>query len=200
MIAWLKDRSGRRRTGHELYERIVAASRRQALYASYDVPDTVDGRLELLLLHVIVVLDGLKREGPAGQRLGQRVMECLVADIDDAMRRSGLGDDSVAGRMPRLAGALMERARDYGLAFDAAPAVVAAVQPEMSPGSDDRRPHSLEAALVAHVYRPKDAAEAASCLSKSQRLARYVEDCRALLGQGRSADLLEGKLELPEPL
>ena len=175
MLGSLKVGFGRRRTGQQLYEGIVALSREPVLYESCGVPDTMEGRLEMLLLHTVVVLERLKSEGADGQRIGQRLMEHLVADIDDCLRRIGLGDDSVAPRIQKLGGAIGERARDYGAALGATDA-------------------ALETALIDHVWRPADASAATAVRPWAQRLAARVRSSRSALDSVRLPDLAAGRL------
>ncbi len=183
MLGWLRGKAELRRTGHQLYERIVAQARMPSLYEQCGVPDTMEGRLEMILLHVVLVLERLKPEGPMGQQLGQQVMEQLVADMDDALRRIGYGDDSIAGRLPRLGAALGERAHDYGAAFVTA-------EPR----------DALEAALLAHIYRPVDAVASSVAIPLALRLADYVRWCRSLLAGAKSADILAGRVAFPPAL
>ncbi len=185
MLGWLRGKAELRRTGHQLYERIVAQAREPSLYERCGVPDTMEGRLEMILLHVVLVLERLKSEGPTGQRLGQQVMERLVAEMDDALRRVGYGDDGVAGRLPRLGAALSERAQDYGAAFSAE-----AGQPR----------DALETALLAHVYRPVDAVASSVAIPLALRLADYVRQARSLLAATRSAELIAGRVAFPPVL
>lgn len=178
MLGWLKGKTELRRTGHQLYERIVAQARQPGLYEACAVPDSMDGRLEMILLHVVLILDRLKPEGPRGQRLGQQVMERMVADMDDALRRIGLGDDSIAGRLPKLGAALAERARDYGAAFETA-----------ADGPGD----ALENALLAHVYRPSGTVAATLAIPPAMHLAGYVRRARAALAAVPPTVILEGE-------
>lgn len=183
MLGWLKGKAERRRTGQQLYERIVAQARTPALYEHCGVPDTMEGRLEMILLHVVMVLERLKSEGPMGQRLGQQVMERLVADMDDALRRIGHGDDSIARRLPRLGAVLGERAQDYGTAF-------ATAEPR----------DALETVLLAHIYRPGDAVASSIAIPLALRLADYVRRTRSQLSAAGSADVLAGRVAFPSPL
>jgi cytochrome b pre-mRNA-processing protein 3 len=184
MLGWLWKRSAAGVAAPELYARIVTAARQPELYAECGVPDTMDGRLEMILLYTVLVLERLKQEGPAGQRLGQRLMECLVDDLDDALRQIGLGDDSVAGRVQRLGAALRERAGDYAAAF--------AGDPPASPeGGDDRDP--LARKLAEHVLRRP---AAAGPNPEADRLAGIVRGERRRLAATPSAELLTGSPEL----
>lgn len=175
MLGWLSARSKRRRSGEQLYEGIVAAARTPALYETCGVPDTMDGRLEMLLLHTVLVLDRLSTEGAEGQRLGQRLMERLIADTDDALRQIGLGDDSVAIRIKRLGGALQERVRDY--------------RDALSSTSE-----AMEAALLMHVHAEVGAEAAATSrrLAGVARLAGYARRSKKALADQPAELLLDG--------
>lgn len=180
MLGWLTDRTRQRQTGQQLYERIVAQARDPSLYGSCGVPDTMDGRLEMVLLHTVLLLERLQSEGNPGQRLGQQLMECLVADLDDALRRIGLGDDSVSARMRRLAGALSERARDYRTAFGAAAS---------TSGSD-----LLVSAFMEHVYPAGTSAPGPEAMAGACLLAEYVRRARPLLAAAPSHAVLAGDI------
>jgi len=212
MLGWLKGRSLRRRTGQQLYEGIVAQARDPALYETCGVPDTMDGRLEMVLLHTVLVLDRLQAEGAAGQRLGQHLMERLVAGIDDALRRIGLGDDSVAPRIKRLAGALAERARDYRAGLRASLQEDTSPSPFPLTGRDqrwDERPapslaivgntpaSRLESAFLEHVFSADPASPSRQQKIHAQRLVAYALRARRALDATSSEDLLAGRLPFP---
>lgn len=190
MLGWVKSWSERRRTGQELYERIVAQARNTSLFACCGVPDTMDGRLEMLLLHTVLSLDRLKTEGAEGQRLGQRLMEELISDVDDALRRVGLGDDSVAVRVRRLAGALAERSRDYGHAFQAS-------KQSQHPRASIDPSAALEIVLREHVY---GAPATSQSVPQARLLADYVLRARAALAILESGDVLGGRITFPPVL
>lgn len=155
MLAWLKRNAQIRRIGHDVYEGIVAASRREAFFRDWSVPDTMLGRFAMIVVHVFVVLERLKREGEPGQRLGQAVLERLVADMDDALRQIGIGDMGVPRRIKKTAGAIREHIGDYSRARQ---------------GTDD-----LEVALLRHVFGLEpDAKPTPEQLHGSAQLARYV--------------------------
>ena len=181
MLGWLTGNWRRRRTGQQLYERIVAQARTPALYEGCGVPDTMDGRFEMVLLHTALALDRLRSEGSEGQWLGQALMERLVADMDDALRQIGLGDDSVAIRMKRVAGALGERGRDYGAALQQPDA-------EAVPG--------MERALATHVHGLRES-DTASATPATARLARYALRARTALAGIAREDVLAGRIGFP---
>jgi cytochrome b pre-mRNA-processing protein 3 len=57
-----------------LYGTIVAQARAPAFYQRFGVPDTVNGRLDMILLHVVLLLRRLDSE-PAAGPLGQAIFD-----------------------------------------------------------------------------------------------------------------------------
>lgn len=108
------------RTASDLYGHLVAQARQPAFYAGLGVPDSPEGRLELIVLHVVLVLRRLKPEGQPGAELGRALAETFVRDMDDCLREMGVGDISVAKKVKKAAAALFDRSRDYGAALDKA--------------------------------------------------------------------------------
>jgi hypothetical protein len=75
----------------------VTAARAHNFYAQWGVPDTVQGRFEMIALHVALALRRLDKEGAAGRRLGLALTEAFVVDMDDTMREMTFGDLAVPG-------------------------------------------------------------------------------------------------------
>jgi len=113
MLSWLVERRHRKRTAQNLYGSIVAQTRKPAFYGELGVPDTVEGRFELLVLHVFLVLDGLRGAGAKGEVLAQQLVDIFITDMDTTMRELGVGDMAVAKRMRSLADVFCERLADY---------------------------------------------------------------------------------------
>ena len=102
-----------------VYHAALAASRAPVFYASHGVPDTIEGRFEMLALHLAVLLDRLGRGGDEAHKLSPRLTECFVIDMDDAMRDRGVGDLTVPKKVKKAAAALYDRHRAYGGAISA---------------------------------------------------------------------------------
>jgi len=113
--------SRRRSAGRALYESAVRQARAPALYASLGAPDTVEGRFEVLTLHVILLIERLRGEGGAAQASSQALFDTYVRDLDGALREMGVGDLSVGKRMRELGNAFYGRAAGYRKAFEALP-------------------------------------------------------------------------------
>lgn len=120
MLGYFKNRKLLKAQASELYGRVVAQSRLPAFYSEFGVPDSPEGRLETIVIHLVLVIRRLRREGEAGDRLARTVAEAFVTDMDDCMREMGISDLTVPKKVKKAAGALWDRARDYGPALDAA--------------------------------------------------------------------------------
>jgi cytochrome b pre-mRNA-processing protein 3 len=95
-----------------LYGTIVAQARTQALYQRFGVPDTVNGRLEMILLHLVLLLRRLN-EQPDGAPCGQAVFDLFCQDMDDNLREMGVGDLAVPREMQRIGEAFYGRQGAY---------------------------------------------------------------------------------------
>jgi cytochrome b pre-mRNA-processing protein 3 len=128
MLTRLKMWQNRRRQAHSLYEAVVTQARTRRLYAEMGVPDTPEGRFEMVALHLVLVLDRLGRAGAAGQRLARTLTETFAVDLDDNFREMSVGDLAVPKHVKRAVGALHERYNGYRAALadaDDAPLTVA---------------------------------------------------------------------------
>ena len=118
-------RSAENRTIASLYGMIVAQARSAAFYADYGVPDTVQGRFDLIVLHLVLLLRRLARnDGPArglaGRNLGQRLFDTFCRDLDGNLREMGIGDLAVPKHMRHFGEAFYGRQAAYLAALDAA--------------------------------------------------------------------------------
>jgi cytochrome b pre-mRNA-processing protein 3 len=102
-----------------LYGAIVAQARRPAFYQIYGVPDTVNGRLEMIMLHAVLVLRRLQDETAESRDLGQGLFDRFCRDMDDNMREMGVGDLTVPRKMRRIGEAFYGRQAAYGVALAA---------------------------------------------------------------------------------
>src|SRR6478752_7365290 len=82
-----------------LYGTIVAQARTRAFYRVYGVPDTVNGRLEMIMLHAVLILQRLEREPATVRALGQGIFDRFCRDMDESMREMGVGDLAVPRKM-----------------------------------------------------------------------------------------------------
>lgn len=98
---------------HPLYAQIVAQARQPDFYLAAGVPDTVQGRFEMIALHMFLVLHRLKQEGGQGADLAQDLFDLMFEDMDRNLRELGTGDLAVGKRIKTLAKGLYGRIAAY---------------------------------------------------------------------------------------
>jgi cytochrome b pre-mRNA-processing protein 3 len=176
-------RSHHDRNIHALYGAIVAQARSAAFYTAYGVPDTVEGRFELIVLHLVLVLARLGRpdEGaPGGGRgptraFGQQLFDVFCRDLDDNLREMGVGDLAVPREMRRFGEAFYGRQAAYAAALM---------------GDDDRK---LEKAFARNIFA------VAGGGARAAQLARYARAAASALDTQEEGVIVAGKVVFPGP-
>src|SRR5229473_1648345 len=111
-----KPRVPLRSTIEGIYGMIVTQAREPLFYRDLGVPDTVNGRFDLLVLHLWMVLRRLKPiEGGAG--LSQALFDRFCDDMDANLREMGVGDLTVPKRMRAFGEAFYGRVAAYDMAL-----------------------------------------------------------------------------------
>ena len=87
---------------HALYGTVVARARDPHFYLNYQVPDTLDGRFELLVMHLFLLHNRLKDEGHGSRQISQLVFDAFIDDMDAALREVGVGDQSVPKKIAKM--------------------------------------------------------------------------------------------------
>ena len=154
-------RSRHDRAAAALYATAVAAAREPLLYAALGVADTLDGRFDLVGLHVFLVIRRLNRAEPPGPVLAQAVFDAMFRDMDANLREIGVGDLSVKHKMRQMWEALHGRAAAYDVALASADAA------------------ALPAALARNVWRAAAAPGAAALAGLVRPQAEHL-DAQAL--------------------
>lgn len=167
-------RNSQARTIHALYGAIVAQARSVAFYADYRVPDTVEGRFDLIVLHLVLLLNRLGHRAETARGLGQELFDAFCRDLDANLREMGVGDLAVPKRMQAFAEAFYGRQAAYLAALDAA---------------DER---VFEKALARNIFPAGDDAGAA-------QLARYARAAVTRLDAQDDGALIRGEVVFPSP-
>lgn len=139
------------RAGFALYTAAVEAARDPALFGEDAVPDTLEGRFDLVALHAALLVRRLHRDpDPRGPALAQAVFDAMFADMDLNLREMGVGDMSIGKRVRRMWEAFHGRALAYetALAASDAPALEAALARNVWP---DGAPEGAASRLAAHA-------------------------------------------------
>lgn len=171
-------KSNRKRESREradsLYKRIVEASRQPAFFIDFAVPDTLDGRFEMLSLHMFLGLRQLVDADRADKELAQNIMELFVRDMDAALRELGVSDIKVPKRMKALYGSFGGRIAGYTLAVEE--------------GGE-----ALHAALARNIY--PDGGESGNVMA----LAAYMQAVMQGPAAATIDDLRAGIVNFPDP-
>jgi cytochrome b pre-mRNA-processing protein 3 len=167
-----KPRIAPHRTIEAIYGTIVTQAREPLFYRDLGVPDTVDGRFDLLLLHLWLALRRL-RATDAASALSQALFDRFCNDMDDNLREMGVGDLTVPKRMRAFGEAFYGRAAAYDLALDA--------------GEEP-----FAQALCKNILNGKS-------IENARRLALYVKAAMASLSEQRDTALLAGSWKFLPP-
>ncbi len=96
-----------------LYKAVVAEARLPVWYADGAVPDTLDGRFDMVGAILSLILIRLESEGVAGQEPAVLLTEIFVDDMDGQLREEGIGDIIVGKHIGKMMSALGGRIAAY---------------------------------------------------------------------------------------
>ena len=165
---WPWGRSKARTDAARLVDIVSDASRRPSFYGPGRIADSLEGRLEALMLHAGLVMIRLRDE-PEAALLAQAFADALFRHIDAGLREAAVGDLAVPRRMRKIAGQFYGRLEAYAMA--------------LSPAEGD----ALEAALKRNILAP-DAVGFASAL------AAWASHMRRQLAAAPASALFEASL------
>ncbi|TCS61241.1 ubiquinol-cytochrome C chaperone family protein [Varunaivibrio sulfuroxidans] len=171
---WRPDHS--ESAAHSLYGALVAQARRPSFYLEYGVADTLDGRVDMIFLHTIVLLRRLGQARHQTRRTAQSLYDILFYDLETGLREQGIGDDGVLHKLRAMTESFSGRVGAYDGALK----------------EDDVS--ALVSALARNIYR-SDRLDDARIL----RMAHYTRACVQLLDSQPIATLCEGRVRFAEP-
>jgi cytochrome b pre-mRNA-processing protein 3 len=128
-----------------LYGAIVASARQEKFYAQWGVPDTVDGRFDMISLHLFLLLDRLKGEGAAVEKLRQSLTDTFFEDMDRSLREMGVGDLTVGKKVRKMAEAFFGRVKAYAVALTSGSGLEDALRRNIHPGKAEASVEALAA-------------------------------------------------------
>jgi cytochrome b pre-mRNA-processing protein 3 len=177
-----------------LYGAVVAQARCASFYTDYGVPDTVEGRFDLIVLHLVLLLRRLGQESgketgqearpetALGSSLGQDLFDEFCRDLDANLREMGVGDLAVPKRMQRFGEAFYGRQSAYCEALSLA----------VSSAVSLAELRDFEKALARNIYQGRDGDDAA-------RLAQYARAVVVDLDAQRDDALNRGEVGFLRP-
>lgn len=160
-----------------VYAVVAQQARHPAFYLSYEVPDTVDGRFEMVVLQAYILFRRLKGQGEAIDRLTQATYDVMFRELDLALREMGAADLGVGRRIKHMAESMNGRIQfyDQGLAANDGDA-------------------SLVAALRRNLYGTVDPSAASL-----QRMIRYLKSAVAALDGQQVEQIVAAHFHYPDP-
>ena len=124
---------------HALYGAVVARARDPQFYLGYRVPDTFDGRFEMLVMHLFLLHNRLKDEEQKQRQVSQLLFDAFIDDMDAALREAGVGDQSVPKRISKMTKVFYGRTGAYESALqetDVAAALSQVIGRNLYPDTD----------------------------------------------------------------
>jgi len=110
-------RTDYRKSADKLYAEILMNVRKPVFYEEYGVPDSFDGRFDLLLVHAFIVLH-ITMEHEDYEELSQALFDTVFQDMDQTLREMGIGDMGVPKHMKRMMKAFNGRMHAYQVALN----------------------------------------------------------------------------------
>lgn len=159
-----------------LYDAAVSQARRPVFYSYYGAPDSLDGRFEMICLHVYLLMNRLFDEGWPGEKLAQALFDVMFRDMDRSLREMGVGDLSLPRHVKRMMKGFNGRATAY--------------QQAMQSGE----PEELIAALRRNLYGTVDEPR----LEDMQIIALYMHETALTLQQQSWEALALGQVQFKD--
>jgi cytochrome b pre-mRNA-processing protein 3 len=172
-----------------LYRQIVAQARRPGFFRDGGLPDTLDGRFDLLVLHVFLVMHRLKRDQAQTAGLSQALFDVLFRDMDQSLRELGAGDVGIGRRVRRMAEAFYGRVAAYEQGLTASGEGLASE----GLASGGLAGGGLEGAVERNLFG-HGPAEPAQVAAQVAALAGYIRREAAALARQEAAALLRGEV------
>lgn len=104
------------RDAHALYGAVVAKSRSPEFYQKIGVPDSFDGRFEMMILHLYLVHAWLQGDDKSGKKISQSVFDLFLSDMDRSLREAAVGDVTVPKRLAKMTKVYYGRSKAYDAA------------------------------------------------------------------------------------
>ena len=179
LLQHAKRRADEREVARSLYIAAVAQARRPTFYTECGVADDLDGRFDLIVLHVVLTVRALSPTGETGKRLADYMFRIMMDDMDLNLREMGVSDLRVGKRVKSMARAFYGRAAAYEKAIK--------VDRDNDSGGEE-----LKAVLRRNVYGADNPG-----VTKIARLLNYVLRAETILTELPDDELLSGRVVFP---
>ncbi|PJK29616.1 ubiquinol-cytochrome C chaperone family protein [Minwuia thermotolerans] len=162
--------------GYAMYGVAGEHARLPAFYEALEVEDSFDGRFDLLVLHLHLIMRRLRTLSRDGRRAQQHLFDVFIKDIDQGLRLAGVGDIGIGHRVKKMSNAYYGRVIAYDTAMD------------------EGEGRALEDALHRNLYRARNVRP-----ETLPAMAAYVRGAEARLAAAADADIVAGRFVFGEP-
>ena len=100
------------------YLKIVNVSRKKKFYERLSVPDTFDGRFDMLVLFSVMTIYFFSKHGTKGHFFSQALFDKIFLDLDFSLRELGAGDAGVSIKIKNMVSSFMGRQKMYCSCFE----------------------------------------------------------------------------------
>lgn len=173
MFGWLKKKDRKQTAAFELYTAMVTQARQPDFYAKLGVPDTMEGRFDMILVHAFVLFRRLKVED-GDKDLAQHIFDVMFADLDQNMREMGIGDVGILKRIRKMSESYHGR--------------IVAYEEGVQSGAAE-----LAAALDRNLYADCDVSD-----EQLMAMVGYVHDALAALEKQTILQMQNGAVHFPD--
>ncbi len=108
--------SDTQKQAYKLYGRAVTWARRPVFYSHAAVEDSLDGRFDMILVHIYLLVNRLGQEVET-EELQRSIQEVLITDMDRTLREMGVGDMGVGKQVKNMGAAWLGRSKAYDAAL-----------------------------------------------------------------------------------
>ncbi len=120
MFGLLKKKNPYEQDAYDVYERVMQHIREPELYTGFNIPDTFDGRYELLLVHAFMVIETLhEKDEASASDFNQALFDRIFIQMKITLREIGVGDVGIPKHMQKMMKAFNGRMHSYADALDA---------------------------------------------------------------------------------
>jgi len=159
---------------YAVYGKLVSQARNPVFYQDFGVADDIDGRFDMILLHLFIVDRRFEKEGDAAKKIRRQLQEAMIADMDRSLREMGVGDMSIGKEVKKMGAAWFGRVKAYSRAIQA----------------DAPKP-GLAEAIAKNVYKGTET-------DKAEGLASYTLEALQKLAGYSFEEMLTSQFEFPD--
>lgn len=164
MFGLLKKKNPHEQNAYEMYAQVMEQSRKPEFYNDFSVPDTFDGRFEVLIVHAFILIEVLNKKDIAGaEAFNQALFDRIFVQMKITLREIGVGDVGIPKHMQKMMKALNGRLHAYSAAYNA----------------EGEAPETLVDALLRNLYGTVDSPDP----KVAEKFSGYIHESIAQLDE-----------------